>query len=155
MAEKAGREEAERMREAERRHRVADSLAGAMAALNSNQSLDQVLDHIAGHARQVLNNQAVAIFRMDGADATLTLQVVESLPFAEAPGAEPTLVLDTLKRALAARQTVALPDIAATPAENGLSTPGAKGTLTAAPGAMQYRALLALPIEKTKGLFGL
>jgi PAS domain S-box-containing protein len=77
-AEQARQAEEERRREADQRRRVAESLAGVMAALNSNQPLDQVLDYIAAQARDLLDNQVVAIYSLDQSGKELVLQAAQS-----------------------------------------------------------------------------
>lgn len=72
-AQRAQVAEQARRKEAEQRRRVAESLTGALAALNSNKPLDQVLDYIAAEARDRLNNQAVAVYQVDSARDSLIL----------------------------------------------------------------------------------
>jgi PAS domain S-box-containing protein len=74
-AEQARQAERERRLEADQRRRVAESLAGVVAALNSDQPLEHVLDHIAAQTAERLGNQAVAIYGLDPANRELDLKV--------------------------------------------------------------------------------
>jgi PAS domain S-box-containing protein len=54
----------ERTREIERRRKVAEGLRGILKELNSNHSLDEVLDFITTQSRQLLDANSVAICRL-------------------------------------------------------------------------------------------
>lgn len=57
--------EEERWRESERRRQIAESLRDILTALNSDQTLEKILDLIAAQARQLLETQAVGIYRLE------------------------------------------------------------------------------------------
>jgi PAS domain S-box-containing protein len=144
-AEQARREERERRREAERRRRIADGLAGVVAALNSNQSLHEVLDHIAMQAGRLLENQAVAIVRLQANDEAFVIEAAQGLTESK------DLYLDSLPGSEFVRMTVTscqprvVPDLAAAGFAGDDLPPGWAG----APSGSQmshYRALLAVPI---------
>ena len=107
-AEQARQAERERRREAEQRRRVAEGLAGVVAALNSNQPLDTILDHIAAKALELLGNQAVAIYRLNQADGTLSLQVSHGPVRADSDILDRACAPETIAQALASRQPLFL-----------------------------------------------
>jgi PAS domain S-box-containing protein len=150
-AEQARREEKDRRLEADRRRRIAESLAGVLAALNSNQPLSQVLDYIVAQARELLDNTAVAIYRLQNGTGTLTTQATHGLPAAFAAAVDTAPGLDALRQAVASRQPVAVPDLVAAPAH---LVPAAEQPVPAVPCAEAIRALLAVPIVVQDELYG-
>lgn len=70
----------ERTREIERRRRVADSLRDALAILNSNRPLQEILDFISVQASELLGAEASAIYRLADEEATLTILASNGLP---------------------------------------------------------------------------
>jgi len=134
-AEAARRQEGERRREADRRRQVAEGLAGVLAALNSNQPLGQVLDYIAGQAGQLLDSQAVAIYRLQSAEGTLAVQATQGLDDERMPRGRAVTGQGALEQAVATRRPAALPEIAAS-------------------AAGQYRAMLAVPIVFQDEVYG-
>ena len=65
LAVAARYEEQERLREAERRRDIAEGLGDVLAALNSNKSLEEVLDLIATQARRLFDTRAVGIYSLE------------------------------------------------------------------------------------------
>jgi len=63
----------------EREHRVALSLRETLRVLNSNRSLDQILQFIVHQAREVLSAQAVAIYRPVDQSGIMQIQAQEGL----------------------------------------------------------------------------
>lgn len=111
VAEQARLEEWERRQEADRRRRIAESLADVLAALNSNQPLHQVLDFITLQARHLLDSHAVAIYRLEDVTDTLTLQSAKGLPAGSIAGSDAPPGLQALRQAVSARQPVLVPDM--------------------------------------------
>jgi len=64
----------ERTREIERRRRVADSLRDILRVLNSNRSLQEILDIIVAQARELLRADASAIYQLHEGDRPLRFQ---------------------------------------------------------------------------------
>jgi PAS domain S-box-containing protein len=83
----------ERTREIERRREVADGLRDILAVLNSNQSLEAILNHIAGQACRLLHADASAICRIDSDPGPLLVQASYGLPLAAAAGADALTLL--------------------------------------------------------------
>jgi PAS domain S-box-containing protein len=152
-AEEARRDERERRQEAEQRRRAAESLAGVMAALNSSQPLDNVLDYIALQAQQLFNNKAVAIYSLQDGIEELVLEVAHGL------GADQMLGLDNppgqhaLKQAVASRRPVTVPDLAAAPSV-GWEPAQESARSPARSHAEPYPALLAVPIVVKDRAYG-
>lgn len=73
-------EQQERRLEAEGRHQMAESLRVMLAILNSNRSLDDILEYIVTHvSSRLLQCQAAAIFSLKPKDGSLTIQAAHSL----------------------------------------------------------------------------
>jgi PAS domain S-box-containing protein len=150
-AEEARREEQRRRREADRRRQIAERLADVLAALNSNQPLDQVLDYIAEQASELLNAQAVAICRLRGDAETFSVEAARCLPHNPVSGAGLPAGVEALVRAVALRHAVAVPDLAADPTE---LAPGAEQPVPDERDAKPFRALLAVPINVQDERYG-
>lgn len=145
-AEEARRDEQERRQEAEQRRRVAESLAGVMAALNSNQPLGSVLDTIAVQARQVFASEAVAIYRFQEKQEELVLQAAHGLAADDALGLDSSPGQEAVRQAVASRRPVTVPDLPARARE---------ATRSLAPsGPESYPALLAVPIVVQDSVYG-
>lgn len=76
----------ERTRELERRRQVSDGLREILAILNSNRSLEEILNHIVGQACLLLAADASLIFRLDQHNQFLTIQTSNGIsPEAQMP----------------------------------------------------------------------
>jgi signal transduction histidine kinase len=73
-------EQQERRLEAEGRHQMAESLRVMLAILNSNRSLEEILNHIVTYvSSRLLECQATAIFALQPKDGTLVIQASHGL----------------------------------------------------------------------------
>jgi PAS domain S-box-containing protein len=70
----------ERTHELERRRQVSEGLRDILAVLNSNQSIEEILNHITEQACRLLHADASAIFRMQGKQGPLQMQASHGLP---------------------------------------------------------------------------
>jgi len=151
-AEAARREERRRREEADRRRQIAESLTDVLAALNSNQPLDQVLDLIAGEARRLLDTQGVAICQRNDHPSGFSVRAARCLSARSANSAELPMGAEALERAIAKRQVVAVPDLT-----SGVQA-GAAGQDDQAPLAPctgeRFGALLAAPIILQDEVYG-
>ena len=154
LAEAARREEEERRREAEQRRRIAESLADVVAALNSNQSLDRVLDLIAMQARQLLNTRAVGIYRLEDQAGTLAIQAAHGLLVAYVAGANVPIGQGALKRALVSRRPVIVPDVGVALQDGEDLVLDRRRLAQAGYWANVYQALLAVPIRVLDEVYG-
>jgi PAS domain S-box-containing protein len=142
VAEQARRAERERRREADQRRRVAESLAGVMAALNSNQPLDRVLDQIAAQARELLDNEEVAIYNLTDGGGDLVLQAAQGPVHADLQSVDSACSLETIAQALASRRPLAIGDLEAISNERG------------EPSSVPFRAILVVPVVVQDEVYG-
>jgi signal transduction histidine kinase len=70
---------AERTREIERRRQVAEGLREILALLNSNHSLEYILNFITAEASRLLSNGTSAIYRLDAREKQVHLQAINGL----------------------------------------------------------------------------
>jgi two-component system nitrate/nitrite sensor histidine kinase NarX len=154
VAEAARREEVERRLEADQRRRIAESLADVLAILNSNQDLDQVLDYIAVQARQLLENQAVAIYNLQGETETLSIQATQGLPIGYVAGADIPIGHGALSKAVRLREPVTVSDVMVGLFDNGELAQDAYHRALIEYWADIYRALLVVPIIVKDEIYG-
>jgi PAS domain S-box-containing protein len=136
----------ERTREIERRRQVAEGLRDILAILNSNRSLDTILDTILIQASQLLKADAIAIYRLQGEDELLSIQASRGLDPEYVADANIPIGQAVTGRAVIERQPVMISDIAALPPDHGLSLDRQRQALLEHLGS-QYRALLAVPLK--------
>jgi hypothetical protein len=158
-AEVARHEEEARRHEAERRRRIAESLGAILAALNSDRSLESILDLIAARARRLLDTQAVGIYRLESKAGKWAVEASRGLLVTYVAGSNVPLGQDTLRQAIVTRQPATglaagtwHPD--ARPKDGVL--PG-EGTGPPAAGSSWpgwYKAWLAVPIVTKEQIFG-
>ncbi len=67
------------LEESERRKEVAEGLHGILAILNSNQTLDAILDYITDCAKNLLDADAVAVYHLQPDNQTLTVKASNGL----------------------------------------------------------------------------
>jgi signal transduction histidine kinase/uncharacterized membrane protein len=161
-AETARREEEARRREAERRRRIAESLGAILAALNSDRSLEEILDLIAARARRLLDTQAVGIYRLESEAGKWAVEASRGLLVTYVAGSNVPVGQDTLRQAIVTRRPVTGLETGAArsasqgvrPADSGLprerTNPRAAGSSW--PG--WYKAWLAVPIVTKDQVFG-
>jgi two-component system nitrate/nitrite sensor histidine kinase NarX len=153
-AEVARQEEAYRRQEAERRRQIAEGLGEILTVLNSNRSLDDVLDYIAVQAGRLLATRAVGIYSLEGESDTLAVQAMQGVLITYVAGADIPIGQGVLKQSMALRQAVAVPDLAAALAEDiHLVRDPIRGVPTAS-WAEDYGALLAVPIVALNRVYG-
>ncbi len=135
----------ERTSEIERRRRVAESLRDVLGILNSNRSLDEILDYIVDQACQLLDAEAVAIYRLLGDDNILRIQTARGLDPGYAAEANIPLGQSVSGQAALKRQPMMLSDVAAISSDDDLPLDRQRQALLERLGT-QYRALLAIPL---------
>ena len=142
--------EEERWRESERRRQIAESLRDILAALNSDQTLEKILDLIAAQARQLLETQAVGIYRLEREADGWAVEAAKGLLVTYVAGFNVPIGQDTLRQAIVSRGPVIgrLPQVVA---PKGEATAMARDLSShGRPWPGWYRAWLAVPIT-TKG----
>ena len=135
----------ERTREIERRRSVAEGLRDILTVLNSNRSLDEILDFILAQASRLLGAKAVAIYSLQRDGELLTIEA--------ARGLDPDYVADAVipvgqsvtGRAVLERQPVTLSDITAFSLDDDLMVDQRRQALLERL-VSEYRALLAVPL---------
>jgi signal transduction histidine kinase len=153
-AEVARRDEEERRQEADERRRIAEGLADVVAVLNSNKSLDEVLDFIAVQAGQMLDNQAVAIYSLQGEPETLAIEAAYGLPIGYVAGADIPIGHSALRRAVLSKAPVPVPDVVATFEDDQDLAQDAYRRALVEYWADIYSALLAVPIVVKDETYG-
>lgn len=73
-------DEKKRLQENEQRRRVAEGLRDILRALNSDRSLEDILDFIIKEAVRLMHTDFAALFRLDGDKKTLVLEAAHGLP---------------------------------------------------------------------------
>jgi two-component system nitrate/nitrite sensor histidine kinase NarX len=146
-AEAARQEEEERRQEAEKRRRIAESLRDVLAVLNSNRSLDEVLNYIAGQAGQLLGTRAAGIYSLDRATGKLSVRATRGLLVTYVAGARVPIGQNALQQAMTSREPVAISDLTEVVASG-------QGVPLSAAWSKLYRALLAVPIVVQGEVYG-
>jgi signal transduction histidine kinase len=144
----------ERWRESERRRRIAESLRDILTALNSDQALQTILDLIAAKASQLLETQAVGIYRLESEVDGWTVEAARGLLVTYVAGFNVPIGQDTLRQAIVSRSPVigqrpptAQPEGQATALAQDVPAP-------ASPWPRWYRAWLAVPIITKDEVYG-
>ncbi|HSH77685.1 MAG TPA: GAF domain-containing protein [Herpetosiphonaceae bacterium] len=144
---------AERIREIEWRHQVADSLPAILTILNSNGTLDDILDYIVRQACRLLGANAAAIYRVHSQEAMLDIHAAYGL---DTEYAVLNLPSDwgAAGQAVLTQQPVVVTDGPVTlPAHSpGLGVPQTPPLLVSL--ANRYRSLLAVPLIIKADVYG-
>jgi PAS domain S-box-containing protein len=129
---------AERTHELERRRQAADGLHYILTLINSNRPVKEVLDRIVVHATELLGAAACLIYQVQGDH--LLLQV--SYGFTDPALGQSTLPLnEQMRRLLAQRHPLAIPDLAHFPLHNESVFTRRSQVL-----ANGYQGVLAIPL---------
>jgi PAS domain S-box-containing protein len=153
-AEMAQTEERQRREESEQRRRMAESLGDVLAVLNSNRSLNDVLDYIAVQAGRLLGTRAAGIYSLESETGALAVRAARGLLVTYVAGANVPIGQTALRQAMASGQAVAIPDLAAALRLDGELASETKPPETGGIWTTLYRALLAVPIVIQKEVFG-
>ena len=145
MSEQWNNEE-ERWRESERRRGIAEGLRDILAALNSDQGLESILDLIAAQARQLLDTQAVGIYRLESEVDGWTVEAARGLLVTYVAGFNVPIGQDTLRQAIVSRGPVVGRRPAAANLEGETATLAQDVAPPDSPWPRWYRAWLAVPI---------
>lgn len=104
-------EQQERRLESEGRHQMAEGLRVMLAILNSNRSLDEILDYIVTHVSgRLLDCQAMAIYALKPGTQILTVQASHGLPANYAASDLFLTGYEAVRQAVHARQPVGVSD---------------------------------------------
>ncbi len=133
----------ERTREIERRRQVAERLRDLLTILNSNRSLDEILDYIVVEGGTLLGTQSGAIYRLQPDQAAFALQAWCGLPDALVEYHSFPVGRSFLGVAVAQRQPVIISDL----------TEAARDAIGLSPRwcellTQHYRTLVAVPLVR-------
>jgi PAS domain S-box-containing protein len=103
----------QRTQEIERRRQVAEGLQDILAVLNSNQSLDEILDYITCQAKRLLETEAVAIYRLQEEQGLLEIEAAYGLSEEYIHNIKLPLGQGALGRAVLQKEPVVVPDVRA------------------------------------------
>lgn len=104
-------EEQERRFETEQRRRVAEGMRDILNIINSNRSLDAILDFIVVQAARLLGTESIAIFGYQPDDGLLTVQTATGLDDSLLAGFEIQAGRGIVGRALLERQPALIADL--------------------------------------------
>jgi signal transduction histidine kinase len=145
-ADRARRLEAARRQEAEQRQQIAEVLGSVVAALNSQQVLEEVLDLIARETRRLLAADAVVVGERESATGEISVLAAHGLPTGPVADSVQPLTAEALNRAAASQRPVIVPDVTA--------APSGVGQAVATSMAGGYRVLAAVPIIVEDEVYG-
>jgi PAS domain S-box-containing protein len=152
-AENAQRVAEERRRETERRREVAESLADVMSVLNSNQTLDEVLDYITSQAGRLLDNHAVAIYKLED-EGKLSVRAAQGLELTYVVGQEVPIGRQALEQAIASGQAITVSNLRSSLLGEQELLPETEGEAISSTRDHLYQALLTAPITMGDDPYG-
>jgi PAS domain S-box-containing protein len=139
----------ERTREIDRRRQVAAGLRDTLAALNSDRSLEEILDHVVTQARRLLEASASGIYQLDAGDGRLSVLAQQGLPGAFLSRAEDVVGDCAIQRAVVQGRPVAVGDLSGE-ARNEPDGRSRRDALLSS----GYQAVLAVPLWMKDSVFG-
>ncbi|HSD84678.1 MAG TPA: GAF domain-containing sensor histidine kinase, partial [Anaerolineae bacterium] len=128
----------------ERRHQIAEGLHDILAVLNSNHSLDEILDYIVAQASRLLDADAVALFRLRPGEKLLVIQSARGLNADYVSQAKVPLGQGVVGKAALTGQPVMLSDITCIPPDEVFLDQERAALLERL--ALCYRAVLSVPL---------
>lgn len=153
-AEAAKLEAEKRQQEAERRRQTAESLREVVSILNSNASLEDVLQSLVAKVVLLLGCQAAAIYGYDPESGTVRVQAAIGLAGRDLARVNVPSCTPAVKRSLFPSWPVAIPDLTAVAVSQDEPGLEVQELLLLAPPVEEYRALLAVPILIKEEIYG-
>ncbi len=145
--------EEERLKEIQRRHRVAEGLRDILTVLNSNRPLEEILDYIVAEASRLLEADAGAIYRQRGKDGPLRVQAARGLDQEYVMNAEIPVGSKAVGLAVMKRAPVIISDTKAILTDkDGPRQASRRWELARL--ASQYRAVLSVPLIVQDEIYG-
>jgi signal transduction histidine kinase len=141
-----------RTREIERRHQFADSLHEMLTILNSNHTLDEILDYTLAQACRLLG-AAGAIYHLDSQSALLNIRAAYGLDADDAALQIPA-AWSVVEQAVLKRQPVILSDTITCPPDQDNRLPPLQMQSARRVPASRYRAQLAVPLIVKADVYG-
>jgi signal transduction histidine kinase len=146
-------EQQERRLEAEGRQQMAEGLRVMLAILNSNRSLDEILDYIVTHvSSRLLDCQAMAIFALQAKDGDFKIQAAHGLPADLLAASHFLPERASIKQAVLTRQPVVVADVSVMFGDETNSTPTEAALLSQL--MTVYQAWLAVPLIIKGSIYG-
>jgi two-component system nitrate/nitrite sensor histidine kinase NarX len=146
-------EQQERRLEAEGRQQMAEGLRVMLAIVNSNRSLDEILDYIVTHvSSRLLDCQAMAIFSLQAKDGDFKIQAAHGLPADLLAASHFLPERVSIKQAVLTRQPVAVADVSVMFGDETNSTPTEAALLSQL--MTVYQAWLAVPLIIKGSIYG-
>lgn len=144
----------ERTHEIERRREVAEGLRDILTTLNSNRSLEEILDYIVALAGRLLGTDATALYEGQGAEEPLRIvaarglspEYVASIRIAQGEGA--------VGRAVRERQPIAITDVTTLLPDPAAPRGDPTQHALLLDLARRYRSLLAVPLTVKEEVYG-
>ncbi|HEX6291881.1 MAG TPA: GAF domain-containing protein, partial [Herpetosiphonaceae bacterium] len=143
----------ERTRAIERRHQVAASLREILTILNSNHTLDDLLDQLSAQACRLLGAAAGAIYRLDSHAAMLNIRGVYGLPPSDGALNLP-VAWGVAGQAVRERQPAAISDTRVLLSGQDHRAPAPHGEARLTMLANRYRAQLVVPLIIKADVYG-
>ncbi len=143
----------ERTHEIQRRRMVAEGLRETLGALNSDRSLEEILDLLVGQASRVLGTGAVAVYRLDPDAQRLYVQASRHLPDWYVENACFAVGEGVAGQAVQTLEPVACPDTATVPPVRYIDVqPAMRRRLSLL--RDEFRAILAVPLVIKDEIYG-
>ena len=137
------------------RRQVAEGLRDILALLNSNSSLEIVLDNIVEQASVLLNAGAVAIYRLHHQDGVLKIESSRGLSAAYISAADIPLGMSATGRAALMHEPVSISDVTTASSSVNISFDEQGIELLTHLADQQYRAVLAVPlVGRSEDVYG-
>ncbi|CAG0937125.1 two-component system, NarL family, nitrate/nitrite sensor histidine kinase NarX [Thermoflexales bacterium] len=137
----------------ERRRHVAEGLHDILAVLNSNHSLDEILDYIVAQANRLLDAEAVALFRLKSEEKQLMIQSARGLNAAYVSQANVPLGQGVVGKSALIGQPVTLADVTCISPDNELLLDREQATALEHL-ALCYRAVMSVPLMIKGEVYG-
>jgi nitrate/nitrite-specific signal transduction histidine kinase len=147
-------EERNRRQEAERRRQVAESLRDMMAVLNSNRSLDAILQQIVNQAVHLLNSDAVAIYRLRDKENILSIRASYGLSEDTVSQIRIPVGKGIAGHSILSRKPVAVSDLLTVPSMVGAADLLMEERVALEKLVDEYRAFLSVPLLGKDEVFG-
>lgn len=148
------REERNRREEAERRRLVAESLRDMMAVLNSNRSLDAILQQVVNQAVHLLNSDAVAIYRLREKENVLSIRASYGLSEDTVSQIRIPVGKGIAGHSILSRKPVAVSDLLSVPSMVGSADLLMEERVALEKLVDEYRAFLSVPLLGKDEVFG-
>ncbi len=140
----------ERTREIEQRRQVSDGLRGILTILNSNRSLEEILDHIVAQACLLLAADASLIYSLDERNQHLLIQASNGLVSETRAHVSASIAQSIPSQTLLAGEPLVIADTVRDVATSAVGVSSIETDLA----ALGYHAYLVVPIKIKQDVYG-